>query len=640
MGILERIDKSSDLKGLSFEEMSELAGEIRQEIISVVSQNGGHLSSNLGAVELTLALHYCLDIPTDQLVWDVGHQSYTHKIITGRREQFKKIRKAEGLSGFPKRAESDADPFGAGHASTSISAALGLATARDIKGLHHKVVAVIGDGALTGGLSYEGLNNAGASKRDMIVILNDNNMSISKNVGALSKHLTGILVDPRYNRLRNEIWELTGRFKRRDKIRKWASHLEDSLKSFIVPGFFFDRLGFRYFGPIDGHDLALLVKTIDQIKNLSGPRLLHVLTTKGKGYPPAEADATKYHGIGSFDKLTGRTRGEQGRPSYTDVFGESMMMLAAKHKEIVVITAAMTSGTGLGKFAEKYPDRLHDVGIAEGHGVCFAAGLAAGGMKPFVAIYSTFLQRAYDQIIHDIALQKLPVVFCIDRAGIVGEDGPTHHGAFDISYLTAVPNLTLMAPADSAEFKAMLDYVAKESLDGPVAIRYPRASVPLVHNGHHAGFEWGKWEEIYSSGTTALIACGAMVETALMAREVLHRRLDVAVINARFIKPVDEAMLERCMAQYENIIVLEENGPTGGLGQAVGTYLQKMQYGGGFLNIGIPDRFVPQGTRMELLKSIGLNAEAIAEQVVLLEGEHRILHKELGKNIRSGLGTE
>lgn len=378
MSYLEKIDRSSDLKQFTADQLKELAEEIRHEIISVVSKNGGHLASNLGAVELTLALHYCLNIPGDQIVWDVGHQCYVHKMLTGRRREIRTIRQYKGLAGFPKRSESAADPFGAGHASTSISAALGLAAARDRQDRQHKVVAVIGDGALSGGLSFEGLNNAGASRRDLLVIVNDNEMSISKNVGALSKYLTNIMADPRYNRLRNEIWELTGRFKRRDKIRAMVSHIEDSVKGLIVPGYLFDRLGFRYFGPIDGHDLPLLIKTLNQIKDLHGPLLLHVATVKGRGYAPAEADATRFHGIGAFDKITGKSTPKTGLPAYTNVVGDTLVRLAERNERLVAITAAMTSGTGLNKFSEKFPDRFYDVGIAEGHAACFAGGMAAG----------------------------------------------------------------------------------------------------------------------------------------------------------------------------------------------------------------------------------------------------------------------
>jgi len=623
MTYLDKINKSSDLRQFSLEELPALAEEIRHEIISVLSHTGGHLASNLGAVELTLALHYCFNVPTDQIVWDVGHQSYVHKMLTGRRKQIKTIRQYGGLAGFPRRDESEADPFGAGHASTAISAALGLAAARDFKNAKYKVVAVVGDGSLTGGLSFEGLNNAGVSRKDLLVILNDNEMSISKNVGALSKHLTGIMVDPRFNKLRKDIWELTGRFKRRDKIRTMVSNIEDSIKNLFVPGFLFDRLGFRYLGPIDGHDLPLLVKTLNQLRELSGPLLLHVYTTKGKGYAPAEADATRFHGIGSFDKVTGRSNKKSGLPAYTSVFGDTMVKLAEQNEKIVAITAAMSSGTGLGRFAEKFPDRFFDVGIAEAHASCFGAGLAAGGMRPFVAIYSTFLQRAYDQIIHDIALQKLPVVFCIDRAGVVGDDGPTHHGCFDLSYLSAVPNLTVMVPKDGDEFRAMLHDVAFRDLEGPCAIRYPRAAIPEPLKNYIEPLEWGRWEKLHDGGETVLIAAGTMVETALKVRETLLDKTDVGVINARFVKPLDNDMLDYCMKHHAYVITIEENAVTGGLGQMIGAYLKENDYSGRFRHYGIPDKFVTHGNRNLLLKDIGLDMESLAGKINHLLSEKK-----------------
>ncbi|HHI03622.1 MAG TPA: 1-deoxy-D-xylulose-5-phosphate synthase, partial [candidate division Zixibacteria bacterium] len=563
----------------------------------------------------TLALHYCFDIPTDQIVWDVGHQSYVHKMLTGRRHQMNTIRQYRGLAGFPKRDESKADPFGAGHASTAISAAAGMAAARDHKGEKHKVIAVVGDGSLTGGLAFEGLNNAGASKMDLLVVLNDNEMSISKNVGALSKYLTGIMVDQRFNKLRNEIWELTGRFKRRDKIRAMVSNIEDSIKGLFVPGYIFDRLGFRYFGPIDGHDLPLMIKMLNQLKELSGPLLLHLVTVKGKGYAPAEADATKFHGIGAFDKITGKTNSKSGKPAYTEVFGDTMIELGKINKKIVAITAAMSSGTGLTKFAETFPNRFYDVGIAEGHAVCFAAGLAASGMRPFVAIYSTFLQRAYDQIIHDVALQKLPVVFCIDRGGLVGDDGPTHHGTFDLSYLSAVPGITIMVPKDGNEFRAMLHAAVTVELEGPCAIRYPRASIP---DEIRSGFElikWGTWEQLHDQGDMVIIATGTMVETAKEVHEILKDKYQIAVINARFVKPLDMEMLQFCQKKYKNILTLEENVLPGGLGQAIGARLKENGYSGGFHALGLPDKFITHGNRAILLSETGLDVTGVVRYI-------------------------
>ncbi len=613
MSLLDKINDSSDLRRLSEDSLLQLADEIRQLIIQVVSTNGGHLASNLGVVELTMALHYCYDIGPDKIVWDVGHQSYVHKILTGRRDRLHTIRKHKGLSGFPKRSESEADPFGAGHASTSISSALGLAAARDFRGEDHKVIAVVGDGALTGGLAFEGLNNVGASKKDILVILNDNEMSISKNVGALSKYLTNIMTDKRFNKLRDEIWELTGRFRRRDKIRTMVSDIEKSIKSLFVPGYLFDKLGFRYLGPIDGHDLPLLIKTLTQLKDIPVPKLLHVVTVKGRGFAPAEADATKFHGIGAFDKVTGRSNKSSSLPAYTSVFGDTIVELAEKDDRIVAITAAMCSGTGLTKFSERFPNRFYDVGIAEGHAVCFSAGLAAGGVKPFVAIYSTFLQRAYDQIIHDVALQKLPVVFCIDRAGLVGEDGPTHHGAFDISYLSAVPNLAIMAPKDGDELRSMMHLAATERPAGPIAIRFPRSSVPRVMTNEIEKIEWGFWPKLKSGSDGVIIATGTMVETALKCSELLKDERDFTIINARFIKPLDTKTLDKCMSRFDDITVLEENSAAGGLGQIIAHYLLSRGYSGSFYSFAIPDKFVTHGSRAILLKEIGLDVESIAK---------------------------
>jgi len=615
MTSLEKIKKSSDLKKLPLEELDRFAEDIRQEVISAVSKCGGHLASNLGIVELTLALHYVFDIPDDQIVWDVGHQSYIHKILTGRRNKLSTIRQKGGISGFPRRDESQADAFGTGHASTAISAALGLATARDLQGKKNKVIAVVGDGALTGGLAYEGLNNAGASKKDILVVLNDNEMSISRNVGAISKYLTNIMTDKRFNKLRDDIWELTGRFKRRDKIRAIVSDMEDSIKGFFVPGYLFDKLGFRYLGPIDGHDMPLLVKTLRQIKELTGPILLHIMTRKGKGFQLAEADATRFHGIGAFDKITGKLNSKSSLPSYTGVFGESMLEIGRKYNNVVAVTAAMSAGTGLTKFAEEFPERFFDVGIAEGHAVCFASGLASQGLRPFVVIYSTFLQRAYDQIIHDAALQKLPVVFCIDRAGLVGEDGPTHHGCFDLSYLSSVPNMTVMAPRDGDELRAMLHEAARRPLRGPCAIRYPRSSIPVPMKNKLERIEWGRWHQLRFMGDTVLIAVGAMVDTALKVHDILKDEIDISVINARFVKPLDCRLLDECAAGFRNIITLEENSFSGGIGQKISSYLTTNGFRGRFMSLAIPDKFIAHGRRADLLAEMGLDAESVAARI-------------------------
>jgi 1-deoxy-D-xylulose-5-phosphate synthase len=632
MNYLSTVDSPADLKKLSPDELVQLAAELRQEIISAVSQTGGHLATNLGSVELTVALSYVFDPPTDKLIWDVSNQTYAYKMLTGRKERMHTLRQYGGLSGFARRDESEYDDFGAGHASTSISAALGFAAARDNAGLDHKVVAVIGDGAMTGGLAYEGLNNAGSLKKDLLVILNDNSWSISKNVGAISKYLTNIMTDEKYNKLRDEIWELTGRFKRRDKIRAAISNIEDSLKGLIVPGMLFEKLGFRYFGPIDGHDLNLLIKTLQQVKNLHGPILLHVVTVKGKGYEPAEGNPSKYHGVGKFDKITGKSNAKpSNRPGYTDVFGDTMVELGAKDNRVVAITAAMTAGTGLVKFAEKFPERLFDVGIAEGHAGTFAAGLAGGGAKPYLTIYSTFLQRAYDMVIHDIALQNLPVVFCMDRAGLVGNDGPTHHGAFDLSYLSTIPNLTVAVPKDGNELRAMLHHTVDHELNGPTAIRYPRENIPTDMVAEVQPIEWGKWEALTPLGDIVILAAGTMVTTAQHVAEILTQRgVTLSIVNARFVKPLDTEMLHRVMETACFIFTTEENALRGGFGQTMAAYLLDNGYTGRFKAFGIPDRFITHGNRDQLLKEIALDPAGLAaaiESIVSPTSKPGFLHR-------------
>ncbi|MFQ5452807.1 MAG: 1-deoxy-D-xylulose-5-phosphate synthase [Candidatus Zixiibacteriota bacterium] len=617
MKYLSEINSPADTKKLSVEELMELTKELRQELVSVVSKTGGHLASNLGAVELTIALHYVFDFPIDKLIWDVSHQTYCHKILTGRRRQMTTIRQYKGLAGFSKREESEYDDYGAGHASTSISAAMGFAVARDNAGLDHKVIAVIGDGSLTGGLAFEGMNNAGHLKKDLLVILNDNTWSISKNVGAISKYLTTIMVDEKFNKLRNEIWEMTGRFKRRDKIRGAISRIENSIKSLLVPGMLFQKLGFRYFGPIDGHDLPLLVKTLHDLKNLSGPLMLHIATVKGKGYEPAEQNAGKYHGVGKFDKVTGEFAPKSsGRPAYTNVFGDIMMEMAEKDKRVIAITAAMASGTGLVKFSEKFPDRFFDVGIAEGHAGCFAAGLAAEEMKPYMVVYSTFMQRAYDQIIHDIALQKLPVVFCMDRAGLVGNDGPTHHGVFDISYLSTVPNITVAVPKDGNELRSMLHYTVDNKLTGPVAIRYPRENVPTDMLEEVRPIDWETWESTDLDSDIMILAVGTMVASAYKAVDILaEKNISASVVNARFVKPLDYNILDKIIKHAVKIVTIEENSLRGGFGQAVAEYLLSNGFKGKFKALGVHGKFVTHGNREQLLKEIKLDVDSIVEQI-------------------------
>jgi 1-deoxy-D-xylulose-5-phosphate synthase len=619
MKYLPTINSPADLKKLSVDQLVELAEEIRTEIVSAVSETGGHLASNLGAVEMTLALHYVFDTPSDRIIWDVSHQTYVHKILTGRREQIGTIRCYNGLAGYARREESEYDHFGAGHASTSISASLGFAVARDLAGSQNKVIAVIGDGAMTGGLAFEGMNNAGSLRRNLLVILNDNTYSISKNVGSMSRYLTSIMADEKVNRFRREVWELTGKFKRPEIIRKLVHRIEGSLKSLIVPGMLFEEMGFRYFGPIDGHDLPLLIRTLQDLKQLGGPVMLHLATKKGKGYAPAEDDALKYHGVSKFDPETGKavkSSGGSGLPSYTEVFGRIMLELAGRDKRVVAITAAMASGTGLVAFSEKYPDRFFDVGIAEGHATCFAAGLAAEGAKPYVTIYSTFLQRAYDQIIHDTAIQKLPVVICMDRAGLVGNDGPTHHGVFDIAYLSTVPNVTLCAPKDGNELRSILHHTSTHELSGIVAVRYPRDTVPTPMEDEIAPIEWGTWEWMTTPGEVVVLAVGTMVYPALEAAHKLDDSgLAVSVVNARFVKPFDLTMFTQIVRDARVVITIEEAQIRGGFGQAIAEQLLGSGYAGKFKALGISDAFVTHGERSELLRDVGLDAGGIATQI-------------------------
>lgn len=565
-------------------------------------------------VELTLALHYCFDSPRDKIIWDVGHQAYAHKIITGRRDAFGTLRTKGGISGFPRIEESQHDAFGTGHASTSISAALGLACARDLKGEDYHVVAVIGDGALTGGLAFEGLNQAGHLKKDLIVILNDNRMSISTNVGALAQYLTRLMTTPVYRRFEADVWELLGRLPSwGGKARRVARRIKESLKNLLVPGVLFEELGFRYFGPIDGHDLAQLIRILQDVKQFKGPQLLHVKTIKGKGYTYAEQDATKFHGIGSFDKKTGKIEKQSDLPSFTQVFGSTLVELAQFDKRIVAITAAMPDGTGLTEFEKRYPERFFDVGIAEQHAVTFAAGLAREGMKPVVAVYSTFLQRAYDQIIHDVALQNLNVCFAVDRGGLVGSDGPTHHGCFDLSYLRQIPNMVVMAPKDENELRhmiaTMIEYAA-----GPIAVRYQRDHCYGVKCDPQARpLKIGKGEVLVKGEDVALVGIGSMVRICEQAAKILEEEgVKPWVINARFVKPLDEELLVSIANRVRLLVTVEENSLKGGFGSAVAELFCSAGVSVWHIMVGLPDRFIPHGTRDELLTDVGLTPEAIA----------------------------
>ena len=614
---LDNINSPDDLKKLNVPELALLAREIREYMINVISKTGGHLAPSLGTVELTLALHYVFNAPCDKIIWDVGHQSYTHKIITGRKDLFHTIRQYKGISGFPRIDESKYDTFGVGHASTSISAALGYIYGRDLNGENYHVVAVIGDGALTGGEAFEGLNNAGASKKDIIVIINDNEMSISRNVGAMASYLAEILTSPSFNKAKTTIWNLTGKLSTfGERIRYAVSQVDQSLKAVVVPGLLFERLGFRYVGPIDGHNLAKMIKIFQNIKKYKGPQIVHLLTKKGKGYKFAEKDACKYHGIGSFEMDTGNSISSSGK-SYSKVLGSTLTMFAETNPKIVAITAAMSVGTGLNTFEKKYPERFFDVGIAEQHAVTFSASLALQGFIPVVAIYSTFLQRAYDQIIHDVALQNLPVVFAIDRAGIVGEDGPTHHGTMDLSYLRAVPNMVIMSPKDEAEFQDML-WTAVNYRKGPVAIRYPRgAGTGNIKEDGFEILEIGRGEILEKGEDAIVIALGRMVGVALKANKLLKDKgISTTVVNARFVKPLDEKLILDLVRKNKKIFTIEENVLYGGFGSAVAElFVDRNISNIKMTRFGIKDKFITHGKVSILLKEVGLDSEKIAELI-------------------------
>lgn len=630
---LDKINSPQDLKKIPVTELKIVCEEIRNYMIEVVSQTGGHLGAGLGAVELTIALHYVFNAPYDKLVWDTGHQAYPHKIITGRREALRTIRQFGGISGFLKRTESEYDVFGAGHASTSISAALGIATARDFLKEKFKVIAIIGDGAMTGGMVYEAMNNAGLQKRDLIVVLNDNNMSIAPNVWQFSKYFTEITSSPQFNKFKAQVWELTQKFDDLgDRIRKVIGRVEGGIKAIVTPGALFEALGFRYFGPFNGHNVQQLIKIFSHIKNLKGPILIHVTTQKGKGYKPAEEDFQKLHGVTPFDKVTGKAIKKSDVPSYTKIFGEALVEIAKMNEKVVGITAAMPDGTGLDLLQRKIPERFFDVGIAEQHAVTFAAGLATEGIIPVVAIYSTFLQRAFDQIIHDVAIQKLPVVFVLDRAGLVGADGPTHHGSFDLSYLRLVPGMVIMAPKDEQELRDML-YTAVEYRKGPIALRYPRGNalgVPL--NKEFKKIPIGKAEILRGGNDVAFLAIGSMVHYAQIAAENLAKDdISVEVINMRFVKPLDEELILSIFKRFEKIFVLEENTIIGGLGAAVLEFASKVNAKNDIELIGLPDQFIEHGTQQELHKMIGIDPDGISHRV---KSEFHTLSKNLTENNR------
>ncbi len=617
MKYLDTINSPEDLKKIPAEDLPLLAKEIRERIIEVVSQTGGHLASNLGVVELTIALHYIFDAPKDRIVWDVGHQAYVHKLLTGRRELFHTLRQYGGISGFPRPDESPYDTFNVGHSGTSLSAALGMVEAGDKRHRKDKVIVVIGDGAMTAGMVFEGLNHAGDLKKDLIVVLNDNEMSISKNVGAISSYLSKIITGQFYTKVKKETEQLIKNIPHiGTPMLKVAKKAEESVKGLVGPGTLFEELGFKYIGPIDGHRFDHLFPTLENIKKLNGPVLVHVVTKKGKDYPPAEQDPAAFHGVPPFDIKTGLPTNKSAVPSYTKIFGQTLIRLAEADERIVAISAAMPEGTGLSSFSAKFPDRFYDVGIAEQHGVTFAAGLATGGFHPVVAIYSTFLQRAYDQIVHDVCLQNLPVTFAIDRAGLVGEDGPTHHGTFDISYLRHVPNMVLMAPKDEDELRHML--YTSINHPGPSAIRYPRGTgIGVDINSPFKLLEAGKGEVISDGMDIAIIALGSMVYPSIEASGILKKEgIDAAVINARFVKPLDEALILDLAYKYGNIITVEEGCLAGGFGSAILELLERNGITGVHVKrIGIPDKFIEHGQIKELHHIYGLDAEGIAGEV-------------------------
>ncbi len=644
-GKYQHIQTPEAIRKLDLPELIEFAAELRDELISTVTMVGGHLAPSLGTVELTIALHKVFNTPRDQIVWDVGHQAYAHKMLTGRRERLSTIRQLNGLSGFLKRAESEYDSFGAGHASTSISAAYGLACARDLLGEDYKVVAIIGDGAMTGGLAYEALNNAGSFGRDILVILNDNTMSISPNVGAISNYLSDVITNPRYRKVRDKIWEITGKLPATETMRHIGRRLEDGMKAFVGPGILFEDLGFQYIGPVDGHDLSHLMQILQRAQTMKGPVLLHVLTVKGKGWDKAEADPVKYHGIkagtpapskqlvqpksppGYAEPIEPKRKSSESlipesveanpAPSFMDAFGEIMIDLAKSDSKIVAITAAMSEGTGLSNFADELPDQFFDVGIAEAHGVCFAAGLAAKGIKPVCAIYSTFLQRAFDQIVHDVAMQHLPVVFCIDRAGLVGEDGPTHHGVLDLSYLSCIQEMIVACPKDGNELRDLMLTAISQKMQ-PFAIRYPKES-SIAYSRDYRGkiLPIGSWEVLATGATATVIATGAMVSRSQQAVKKLRSEgFDIGLVNARFVKPVDKTLLNELRITTKRLIVIEENAPTGGLiSQVRNAFAEMGDYCLPIEAFCLPDRFVEHGKREELLNMVGLSSIKIEQRL-------------------------
>ena len=613
-GYLDRINEANDIKKIEPEAYDALASEIRSFIIESVSEHGGHLASNLGVVELTMALHLCMDFPNDKLIWDVGHQAYTHKLLTGRKEDFSGLRTFGGMSGFPKHKESPCDAFDTGHSSTSISAALGYARARDLKGEDRTVVAVIGDGSLTGGMAYEALNNVSHLKSNMIIVLNDNKMSISENVGGLSKHLTALRTRESYMDFKMDVEKKLKQIPHvGDSVARSVKKSKDSIRQLFVKGGFFEDFGIKYIGPIDGHDIKEMVRVLNALKRLNEPVVMHVVTQKGRGYVPAEQNPSAFHGVGSFDIATGESLASKSL-TYTSVFSKTICRLGKAYPDVVTICAAMPDGTGLTAFKKHFPGRFFDVGIAEQHAVTFAAGLAAGGMHPFVAVYSSFLQRAYDQIIHDVCIQNLPVVFCVDRAGLVGADGETHQGIFDLSYLSMIPNMTVCAPKNKYELYDML-YFAYQ-YHGPIAIRYPRGSAYEGFKNMRPPIEYGKSELMFEGEKIALVAVGSMVQTAVQVREkLLDKGINATVVNARFVCPLDTECLDRLSRDHHWIVTMEENVLKGGFGEACGDYLLAKHEDVRLIHVGVPDVYVEHGGVDQLKKTLHMDADSIVERI-------------------------
>ncbi len=614
--ILDKIEKANDIKKLNPQELDILAGEIREFLIQKISKSGGHLASNLGVVELTMALHLAFDLPEDKIIWDVGHQSYTHKILTGRREGFDELRKYGGMSGFPKPGESKCDAFGTGHSSTSISAGLGYAHARDIQKKDYKVISVIGDGALTGGMAFEALNNATRLEKNFIIVLNDNNMSISENVGGLSNHLNKLRTAESYHDLKEGVVNSLSKIPvYGDRMVEQVRKTKSSLKQLIIPGMIYENMGITYLGPVDGHNISEMIKVFKDASKVEGPVLVHCLTKKGNGYAPAERHPARFHGAEPFDIETGLPLKKKEKAGYTDIFSTVMRKMGDRNEKIVAITAAMLNGTGLKRFHNMFPERFFDVGIAEEHAVTFAAGLAAGGMIPIVAIYSSFLQRAYDQILHDVCIQNLHVVFAIDRAGLVGSDGETHQGIFDISYLCSIPNMTLMAPKNKWEFSDMIKFAI--DFDGPIAIRYPRGEAYDGLAKMRAPIEYGKSETLYDEEGICLLAFGSMVKTAVRVREMLKDRgYHCTLVNARFAKPLDVEMLNNVSKEHKLLVTMEENVKSGGFGEQVMEYVTACGYDVRILNIAISDEYVEHGNVEILYREVGIDAESIVKKII------------------------